>query len=283
MPQQYFSAVTNNLTTTGVLVTVGTLPVSDPVARALGATPLKPERSRNWSTGFVLTPMSNLSFTADWFHIHIRDRIVLSEQLAGTAVTAILQQAGINNFQQVRFFTNAADTTTDGVEVTGRWVGRLGSAADLQLSAGYGRFMPKLDVLRANPVLPALPLLATKSIVFLTTGQPKDKITAQASLSRGPYSLDLDVTRFGEYQGADLVTLQTYGAKTLVDLSAAVQFGGFRLRAGALNLFDVYPDQPVDNRLAAIIASTGGSFPAPEEAPFGFNGRSWYLRLERRF
>jgi iron complex outermembrane receptor protein len=283
MPQQYFSAVTNNLTTTGALVTVGTLPVTDPVARALGAVPLKPERSRNWSAGFVLTPRSNLYLTFDAYEIRIRDRIALSEQLGGPAVTAILRSAGISNFQQVRFFTNAVDTTTRGVTVEARWATKLGTLADLDLSAGYGRFTPHLDKLRGNPALPSLPLLATKSLVFLTTGQPADKLTFSSSLSRGPFQLDLDVTRFGQYQGADLVTLQDFGAKTLVDLSAAVELGGLRIRAGVLNLGDVYPDQPHDNALAAIIASTGGSFPTPEEAPFGFNGRSWFVRLEHQF
>jgi hypothetical protein len=120
-------------------------------------------------------------------------------------------------------------------------------------------------------------------LVFLTTGQPADKLTFASSLTRGPFRLDLNVARFGQYQGADLITLQTYGAKTLVDLSAAVQLGAVQIRAGVLNLGDVRPDQPQDNQLAAVIASTGGSFPAPEEAPFGFNGRSWFVRLERRF
>jgi len=49
------------------------------------------------------------------------------------------------------------------------------------------------------------------------------------------------------------------------------------------NIGDVYPDQPNDNQLASIIAATGGSFPAPEEAPFGFNGRSYFLRLVSQF
>jgi iron complex outermembrane receptor protein len=283
MPQQYFSAVTNNLTTTGALVTVGTLPVSDPVARALGAVPLKPEKSRNWSAGFVLTPASNLYLTVDAYEIRIRDRIALSEQLGGAPVSAILKAAGITNFQQVRFFTNAADTTTRGVTVQAHWTTRLGEVGDLDVGAGYGRFTPHVDKLRANPVLPNLPLLATKSLVFLTTGQPADKLTFSSSLTHGPVSLDLDVVRFGQYQGADLVTVQTFAAKTLVDLSAAVRLGALSIRAGVLNLGDVYPDQPNDNRLAAIVASTGGSFPAPEEAPFGFNGRSWFVRLERQF
>ncbi|MBV9997458.1 MAG: TonB-dependent receptor [Caulobacteraceae bacterium] len=283
MQQQYFSAVTNNLSSTGALVTVGTLPVDDPVAKALGAAPLKAERSRNWTAGLVLTPGAGFSFSADWFHIAIRDRIALSEQLAGAPVTAILRSAGITQFQQVRFFTNALDTHTRGLELSGQWSGRLGEVGRLDLSLGYGRFVSSLDRLRPNTALPGLPLLATKSLVFVLTGQPRDKLIASAGFSRGPFSFQAAATRFGVYQGADLATLQTYGAKTLVDLTAGWRVGPATLRAGVLNVGDVRPDQPVDNRLASIIAATGGSFPAPEEAPFGFNGRSWYVGFETAF
>ena len=104
LQQQFFSAVQGALSA-GQLVTVGTLPVSDPVARALGASALKPETSRNLTAGVVLRPFDGFSITADYFRIRIRDRIALSEQLGGAAVVAILTQAGITNFQQVRFFT----------------------------------------------------------------------------------------------------------------------------------------------------------------------------------
>src|SRR5690606_12708828 len=79
LQQQYFSAV-QGATSQGQLVTVGTLPVSDTVARALGASDLMPERSRNATVGVVFGPFDGFSFTADWFRIRIRDRIALSEQ-----------------------------------------------------------------------------------------------------------------------------------------------------------------------------------------------------------
>ncbi|WP_082733431.1 TonB-dependent receptor plug domain-containing protein [Sphingobium sp. CCH11-B1] len=281
LQQQYFSAVAGALSA-GKLVTVGTLPVSDPVARALGAVPLKAERSRNITGGVVIGPFGGFSFTADYFHIRIRDRIALSEQLGGAAVAAILANAGITSFQQVRFFTNAIDTTTDGVEVTARWQGSIAPDSRLAVSAGYGRFITDLDRLGANPAIPGLPLLANKSILFITKAQPKDKITAQASLTHGWFDAGLNVAAFGTYTSAPLSATQTFDGKTTVDVSAGYEVvPGVRLGAGVLNLFDARPDQIADQ--VNVIAATGGSFPTGEETPIGLNGRSYYMRLSARF
>lgn len=281
LQQQYFSAV-QGATSQGQLVTVGTLPVSDPVAQALGASPLKPERSRNMTFGVVLGPFDGFSFTADWFRIRIRDRIALSEQLGGAAVQAVLAGAGITGFQQVRFFTNAVDTTTKGVEVTARWQGDLGPETRASLQLGYGWFKSELDTLRANPVLPSLPLLSTKSILFLTEAQPRSKFTLQARLDHGPFDLSANVAAFGTYTSAPLTGVQTFGGKETVDLAAGYRLGGgVRLVLGVQNLFDARPDE-IDGQ-ALVIGATGGSFPTGEETPIGLNGRTYYTRLTARF
>jgi iron complex outermembrane receptor protein len=281
LQQQRFSAVAGALSA-GQLISVGTLPVSDPVAAALGAVPLKPERSRNLTAGVVIAPTSNLSFTADYYHIRIRDRIALSEQLGGVAVRNILTAAGITNFQQVRFFTNAVDTTTKGVEATAHWRPRLGPDTRLDLSVGYGIFQTTLDQLRANPVLPALPLLGAKSILFLTEAQPEDKFTLQAGLTHGRFELRAHVTKFGEYRSIPLTAAQTFSAETVVDASAGYELlDGVRLTAGVQNLFDVRPETINDQVL--FIAATGGSFPTGDETPVGSNGRTYYARLSARF
>ncbi|MFC0205348.1 TonB-dependent receptor plug domain-containing protein [Novosphingobium soli] len=281
LQQQYFSAV-QGATSAGKLVTVATLPVSDPIAAALGASALKPERSRNATLGVVFGPFAGFVFTADWFHIRIRDRIALSEQLGGAAVNAVLAANDITGFSQVRFFTNAVDTTTEGVEITARWAGRIGSSTHLAVNLGYGLFENRLDQLRANPALPTLPLLANKSILFLTAAQPKNKATMQVQLDRGPLDLGLNLAAFGTYTSAPLVATQTFGGKETLDLSAGYTLrSGIRIGAGVQNLFDAKPDPIADQ--SAVIAATGGSFPTGEETPIGVNGRSYYLRLSARF
>ncbi|SNT09944.1 TonB-dependent receptor plug domain-containing protein [Sphingopyxis indica] len=281
LQQQFFSAVQGALSA-GRLVTVGTLPVGDPVARALGASDLKPERSRNFTAGLVVGPIEGFSFTADYFHIRIKDRIALSEQLGGAAVISILTTAGITNFQQVRFFTNAIDTTTHGVEVTARWQGDIAPDTRLSLTAGYGWFKSRLDTLRPNPVLPALPLLNRKSILFVTEAQPKSKFTLQASIEHGAFDAGLNVAAFGTYTSQPIAAVQTFGGKETVDLSLGYRIlPGVRFGMGVQNLIDAKPDTIDDQQL--FIAATGGSFPTGEETPIGLNGRTWYARLSARF
>lgn len=55
LQQQEFRAVAGALSASQV-VSVGTLPVRDPSARALDASDLKPEKSDNFSAGFVFAP-----------------------------------------------------------------------------------------------------------------------------------------------------------------------------------------------------------------------------------
>ena len=281
LQQRYFSAI-QGATSAGRLVTVATLPVGDPVAQALGATALKPERSRNVTAGVVIGPFDGFSFTVDYFHIRIRDRIALSEQLGGTAVAAVLARNGITGFSQVRFFTNAVDTTTRGVEATARWAGDIGASTRLSVAAGYSYLNNRLDILRANPVLPTLPLLATKSILFLTAAQPRAKATFQFNLTRGPLDLGVNAAAFGTYTSQPLVAVQTFGGKETVDLSAGYRWNdGLRLGVVIQNLFDAKPDTIVDQ--GSVIAATGGSFPTGEETPIGLNGRSYVVRLSARF
>jgi iron complex outermembrane receptor protein len=239
------------------------------------------ERSRNITGGVVIAPTPKLSVTADYYEIRIRDRIALSEQLGGASVSAILAAAGITNFQQVRFFTNAVDTMTRGIEINARWQTHLGPATRLDLNLGYGLFETHLDRLRANPILPALPLLGLKSILLLTEGQPEDKFTVQGTLTHGPIDLSAAFTAFGQYQSVPIAQQQMFRGKSSTDMALGYTAGRFRIVGGIQNIFDVRPDA-IDYTPAGI-ASTGGSFPTGEETPLGSNGRTWYGRLSLAF
>lgn len=285
LQQQQFRLVSGALSSGGALTTVGTLPVSDPVAQLLGATALEPETSRNISMGAVFD-VGDFSFTADWFRVEIDDRIVLSEQFGGTAVTNILLANGITNFQQVRFFTNAASTTTEGYEAMLRYRTEFADGLRLNLGLGYAHAETQLDALRANATLPALPYLQTRSLVFLLTAQPEDKATFEVELERGPWAVQGNISYFGPYQFAGFgnTLVQDVGASTVFDASLRFDFNeSVRFSAGVQNLSDVAPDQPIFNTLPSIISATGGSFSSGEETPIGVNGRSYFVRLEARF
>lgn len=277
LQQTFFSTVTSQ-SSGGVLVNVGTFAVGDPSAKALGATPLKAETSRNLSAGLVLTPLPDLTVTVDAYLIEIDDRIALSETLSGAAVTAVLNRAGVTNASQVRFFTNAADTETNGYELSANWRHKLG-AAKLDLTAGYALVDTDVTSLKPNPVLPTLPLLATSSIDFLTKAQPQNKFTLSARLVWECWTLDANLVRNGPFRAVQVAGEQTYNPVTTLDLVADYAFTPrLKLGVGVLNVGDAYPDKIADRAL-----TQGGSLLYPEVGAVGTNGREYFVRISGRF
>src|SRR5687768_5332960 len=138
--QRYFSTVSTNFVSIGTPpviqpVEVGTFPVDSPVALALGATPLRPEESVHYSGGVVVEPASGLKATIDVYRIDIDSQIVLSDNFTGGQLTAILAPLGASG---ARFFTNAIDTKTQGVDLTVDYRVPLGSDnGRLDLTASY--------------------------------------------------------------------------------------------------------------------------------------------------
>lgn len=274
LQQQYFSTVSSQ-SSGGVLVNVGTFAVDDPVARALGAQSLEAETSEHVSAGIVLTPMQGLTLSIDAFRIDIEDRIILSESLSGTAVTAILQRAGITNASQVRFFTNAADTSTEGFELTAAWRGTWFDDIRSELTLGYMSADTKLERVKSNTVVPSIPLLGLASIDLLTAAQPEDKLTFTSMQSWGNWQLRLGVTRFGEYRNVPVTTEQTYGAATTLDVGVDYDITkSLRLSVGVINATDEYPDKIAERALLQ-----GGSLLYSEAGGLGADGREYYARI----
>jgi iron complex outermembrane receptor protein len=61
----------------------GVLPANSPAASSLGFGSLKPEKSTNFSAGFVFTPSSRFNVTLDGYWIDLRDRILVSSYYYG--------------------------------------------------------------------------------------------------------------------------------------------------------------------------------------------------------
>lgn len=128
--QQYFTTTSTNFVA-GVPVDIVTAQVNSPIARALGSQPLDPEKSVNLSAGVTSNPFRGLNITADYYHIKIKDRIVLTENLGSSgntatdnAARAALNANGFSSVGAARFFINGLDTTTQGVDVVATY--RLG-------------------------------------------------------------------------------------------------------------------------------------------------------------
>lgn len=287
--QSFYSSVVTNfkadpVTGNPVPFEIGIFPVNSAEARALGARPLKAESSRNLSAGLAFTPLENLTVTSDFYLIHVDDRIVLTGFLDTDSVASILRNIG-SRAEAAQYFTNAIDTRTRGLDVTGDYTAAaLGGTVGVNVAFNYTR--------TTIPNESSIPLprelegtgeeLIGKydegGLLAMTKERPAWRGTVTGQYTRGWWNGLLRYSHYGEYtsslysySGDDA---QTYSAKGLVDAEVGIApIRGFKLSVGARNLFDVYPDKMSANNGFDI-------FPFPPASPFGYNGRFVYTRLE---
>ena len=310
--QQFFTTTSTNFVA-GVPVDIVTAQVNSPIARALGSQPLKPEKSVNLSAGFTSNPFRSFNLTADYFHIRIKDRVVLTENLgsSGNAVTdtaarAALNAAGFNSVGAARFFINGLNTTTQGVDVVGTYRFGLAGLGNWSLSAAYNYTQNKIDKRLNNlgPLAsnPNLILFGRVEGIRFEKGQPRDKVVLSADGSFGAFGITARSTRYGRVIAPTATSLTgttlglgDYGPddvflapKWISDLELRFTFKDHATFAfGADNLFDVYPTRlPYGARPASV----GGQYPANQIyipysgfSPFGFNGRFLYGRFTAQF
>ncbi len=273
--QEYFSTVSTNFTlVNGVFVPleVGTYPVSSPQARVLGATDLKPEKSRNYSGGIVLNPVDPLDVTADFYRIDIDDRVILTDNFSGARIAALLAPFAANS---ARFFSNAVDTSTKGVDLIANFTRTFETANVLRLQAAYNHTTTSIE--RISPTPPQLEgfeniLFGEQSRRLYTCGQPKDNLRLTQDWRRGRVGLVVREGRYGTFCSIEAAD-QTFAAKWLTDAELAYRFGKQTLAFGVENMFNVFPDPNIQ------VTTNRGTRTFPRNAPFGFNGRYLYGRL----
>ena len=313
--QQFFTTTSTNFIA-GLPVDISTVAVNSPVALALGSKPLKPEKSVNLTFGATANPVRGLTLTADWYHIKIKDRVVLTENLgaagSGTAaqnaaVKAILDANGFASVGAARFFINGLDTTTKGIDLVAAYRLGLGDLGSWNLTAAYNYNKQKIDkrlnTLGALAQIPGLVLFGRVEGIRFTNGQPRDKIVLSADGDIRSFGVTARTTRYGKVvsPGAaappapDQASLTAFGpddiflsSKWITDFELRWKpKNKFELAIGADNIFDVYPDRsPFGPRPASV----GGVYPVNQEfipfsifSPFGFNGRFVYGRFAVNF
>ena len=269
----------------------GTYRVDSPIARALGAEPLKPEKSKNFSAGVVWQPLANLELTADFFHIDIDDRIVFSGNFTGNRILPLIQPLGAT---AARFFTNAIDTETNGYDLVGNYQ-RAVAGGRLDLSAAYSRNETKIvGEVRTPPQLEGLGEVLFDRIERrrVECGQPRDSVRLMQAFHRGSWDVTLRESRYGEYcsftalVGNQPLDDQDFSAKWLTDLELAYRWRDYSFSVGAENLFDTFPDRNKvfrDGTTNYTAQSNFGIFTYPSHSPFGMNGRFVYTRIAYRF
>jgi iron complex outermembrane receptor protein len=256
---------------------IRTLPAADPAAIALGSAPLKPEKSVNYSTGVVWEPVRNSAVTLDVYQISIRERIALSENFTGVIVEDILEAAGYPQSGGANFFTNALDTRTRGLSLTGKYRLSLGSYGSLDLSLGFEKNQTRVTKNReVNGRTP----VGRQAQGLLEYGTPDTKLVLTGVHTVGDWSIGVTAIRYGEYRQLDNRNPeldQTFSPQVVTNLNVTYRVTpDSRFRFGANNIFNTHPDN------IRTYDAQGGN-PNSSLNPEGYNGTFVYLGLDVDF
>jgi len=262
------------------------LPVDNSIAELLGAEPLKPEKSRNYSAGLVWSPANNVNLTVDAYQITVNDRIALSSALGTTtpSVRDYLAANGVSNliYSSVNYFTNAIDTKTRGIDVVNTYFNDLGRYGSLRttITANYNRT-------HVTRVLPNPPILDSLGVNFQRVGRsetlgtysgvtPRTKFIVNEVYNIGNWSLSGTATRYGQFTSynATLPELdQTYPSKWIFDLAGNYKLERWMFTLGVDNALNTYPGK------TQASSNQHGAFPYTSLSPFGFNGAYVYGKV----
>ena len=281
--QSYFSAVsTNFIIVSGVSTPfeIRTFAVGRAGGRLLGAVPLQPEESENVSAGITFNPVRFFSLTADWYRVNIDERIVLSGNFVDTSVANLLARNGIPGVSGARYFTNAVDTRTTGLDIVTSFAVDLNNAGLLRFTGGYNENRTKVQHVDPTP-----PQLARVSAALfdrtersrLEEGQPRNRISLTATYDVSRLGFMVNTSRYGKIVSRPSQTSpandQVFQPKWITDLSVSYKLTSqFSLALSGANIFDVYPDTNITpNQTRGIYLYSGLT-------PFGFNGAFWSVR-----
>jgi iron complex outermembrane recepter protein len=325
LAQQWFSSTATNFIG-GVPFENKTFPVTDPVARALGAQPLKAETSLNESIGVTWQPAAAFTSSVDFYQIEIEDRVVFSSNFTGPANSpflAYLNSQGLFGTTGGRYFTNAVDTRTRGVDVNTRYVWRIGQDRKLTLTGGANFNRTEATSFRPTPpqlaaVGVTTPLFDLTERIRMEKGQPKNIFNFAATYDVARWSFLARTIRYGDVEAVQLSNatpaqiaaltpgidsyllptdpvsansqiVQRYKAEWIADLDVTFRVSKrLTLSIGANNVFNIVAPRTVPSVVTGGLATNGadnaGSLPyLLNPTPYGFNGAFYYTKARYTF
>ncbi|HEY2752300.1 TonB-dependent receptor [Phenylobacterium sp.] len=311
LAEEYYSAT--NVAPTFAVVN---LPPNSPAAHLVGFQNLKPEKSTNYSVGFVAHPTALLQITADAYQIEIRDRIVNTGTLLGLTGETVVSQGALNaisahgnvldpsvTYVGIAVFTNGANTRTRGVELTANYASDFEEYGHVDWTAAFNyndTAITKLQPLPAQVVNAAFnqtSILSPTARSTLTSASPKEKAVLGAYWTKSRWTVNLREVIYGsvssilDFSGAGTgpeAQRFTVGAAAITDLDIGFNITeALKFDVGANNLFDHRPPgvPNVPDGSGGVRPLSGNNvYGEPAQfSPYGINGGYYYGRLTFTF
>ena len=262
----------------GDLVNNGVIPSISPVAALRGGEPLRPEESVNYTVGVVFDT-GEFNFSADYFRIDVSDRIGITSNfsLRDDEIATLLGQGvdAARDLKNFRFFTNAFDTRSQGLDVVSTYT-------PIALR-GATTFSAVFNYTDTDVTDNEQGLLSDRRIAEYAYALPRVRWNVGVTQRFGRVSLLGRVNYFGGWYDWDSGFRQVFtpsggveqgffDGRPIVDAEMNVDLdGGVTLAIGGQNLFNTYPDE------SARAMSVGEKY--SEYTPWGFNGAYYYVRV----
>lgn len=246
----------------GEPIASGLFPATNPVSTFLGAQPLEPEKSTNYSLG-ASADIGGLGLTIDLYKIEISDQFYAVSPITVTdAIRTELLAAnvpGADTIGQVQFFQNAFDSETSGVDLVATYsIDWGGGTTDLTASANYNTFeVVSVNIQNTNgtPNDPSddTDLFDNESIYDFENGQPEYRATFSAVHRVGDWSFMGRANYYGSWSVSNNTPtgfeIQELGEEILFDIEVTYDVTPeTSIALGVRNVFDEYPD-PGEYRL----------------------------------
>lgn len=283
LQQRYYSS-TGTSYVNGNMYEVGTFTNDSKVAQLLGIPKLKPEKSRSLSAG-LSAKVGRFHFSLDGYFTRINNKIVYTDLFSGDPngsssekeIYQILQQAGA---QKARFFANAVDTETKGIDAVLSYNTLLGNGKLFIDLAGTISYTQQVGSIHTSRLLKDKKdiYFSNSSKVYLENVIPNQKFNISLTYAIQKWNLFLRNNYFGGVTEPSntLSNQQYYNPRWITDVSIAYKLTDFlKLTVGANNLFNCYPE-----KVAKKANSNQGQFVYSRYvSQFGFNGRYIFTRL----
>ncbi|RUO68270.1 TonB-dependent receptor plug domain-containing protein [Idiomarina ramblicola] len=251
------------------------------VTQALGIGNLQPEESESVSLGMVWNGYDGLAITVDAFQIEIEDRIILSGDVAPTDSPAVEEALAGTSAENARFFLNAVDTTTKGLDIVASKSFGIGDYGDLKAQLAYGYNTTEIDSINLPQLLDGLDdvLFDSDEQIRMTQSTPDHSGSIGLTHTKDKWTTNVQFSYFGNYSIGYTSGTETYGPNWITDVTVNYQWNdALALKVGVQNLFSEYPDERAEGN------QFNGIFKYPlTNSPVGFNGGYFYSEVEYKF
>ena len=265
----------------GFPVATGLFPASSSVAQALGAEALKPETSTNFTFGFT-ADFDQLSMTVDFYRIEVDDRTyaistldVSADSGSGAAYDNYLALVdagvvGAESIGGVFYFTNAFDTTTQGVDVVATYPLAWSDTQTTNITAS-------VNYNKSEFASDPSEYLNEEDEFDFENFQPELRGAITAMHEIGPVALMARANWYGSYENFHADQIQEYDPVVQVDLEGKYHITeSTNVSIGGRNVFDEYPEKDLlgDYCCGAVYAS---------DTVVDWQGSFYYMSLNHNF